>query len=289
MHDVLIIGGGPAGLQAALTLGRMGRDALVLDSGRYRNAAVQAMHNVLTNDGRHPTEFRAAVRSELADYPTVEVREGSAVEVRQRHTGDSWLVELQDGSEISARVLILPTGLRDLLPDVPGFAGQWGRTIHSCPFCHGHELAGRRIGIVDSPAAAPQAALLRPLSDAITIVPAPEAVELTDAGLRLDLGAGREPLVVDGLFAHVPFEQAAPFAAQLGLEMRESGAVAVDAFGHTSRPGVYAAGDLAHVAELAMPMPSVLSAAAAGLSAAASVVRDEALAATDLEESRPRR
>jgi thioredoxin reductase len=271
MYDALVIGGGPAGLQAALTLGRMHRPTLLLDSGTYRNAPVDAMHNIVTNDGRDPAEFRAIVRGELEQYADVEVRDVAASAVTRREDG-TFSTTLADGTVVLSRAVVLATGVRDVMPDVPGFADQWGRTVHVCPFCHGHEMSGKRVAIQDSPAAAHQVAMLAPISGSVEVVPPVTAVEMTSEGLHVESESGK--VVVDGLFAHPAFEQAAPFAAQLGLEMRESGCVAVNLFGQTSVPGVYAAGDLAHVADLPMPMASVLAAAYAGQMAGASALRD---------------
>jgi thioredoxin reductase len=271
MYDALVIGGGPAGLQAALTLGRMHRPTLLLDSGTYRNAPAEAMHNFVTNDGRGPAEFRAIVHDELAAYADVEVRDVAATSVARRD-GGALATILVDGTVVESRTVVLATGLRDVMPNVPGFAEQWGRTVHVCPFCHGHELAGKRVAIQDSPAAAHQVPLLSPIAASVQVVPPVTAVEVVPDGLRVLSAAGS--VVVDGLFAHPAYEQAAPFAAQLGVELRESGCIAVDLFGRTSMPGVYAAGDLAHVADLPMPMASVLAAAYAGQMAGASALRE---------------
>ncbi|WP_107706090.1 NAD(P)/FAD-dependent oxidoreductase [Nocardioides allogilvus] len=271
MYDALVIGGGPAGLQATLTLGRMHRPTLMLDSGSYRNAPVDAMHNILTNDGRDPAEFRSIVRAELAAYGEVEVRDVAATSV-ERLVDGTFAATLADGSTVASRTVVLATGLRDVMPDVPGFAEQWGRTVHVCPFCHGHELSGKRVAIQDSPNAGHAVALLSPIAGAITVVPPVTRVASSAAGLVVT--SGSTAVVVDGLFAHPAFEQSAPFAEQLGLELRESGCIAIDMFGHTSVPGVFAAGDLAHVADMPMPMPSVLAAAHAGQLAGAMVVRE---------------
>lgn len=277
MYDALVIGGGPAGLQAALTLGRMHRPTLLLDSGTYRNAPVDAMHNIVTNDGRDPAEFRAIVRGEIAAYDSVEVRDLAAASVDRRDDG-TFATTLADGSVVESRTVVLATGLRDVMPDVPGFAEQWGRTVHMCPFCHGHELSGRRVAIQDSPAVGHLVTMLGPIVGSVEVVPPVTSVEMTPAGLRVSSGSAS--VVVDGLFAHPAYEQAAPFAAQLGLEMRESGCIAVNLFGQTSVPGVYAAGDLAHVADLPMPMASVLAAAYAGQMAGASALRDMVMPAS---------
>lgn len=277
MYDAVVIGGGPAGLQCALTLARMHRPTLLLDSGAYRNAPVDAMHNFVTNDGRHPGEFRSIARAELAAYDDVEVRDQAATSVERMSSG-GFEVTSADGSVAAARIVVLATGLRDVMPEVPGFAEQWGRTVYVCPFCHGHELSGQRVAVVDSPFIDQMVAMLTPIADSIRVVPTVTAVVHSDDGLLVR--SGSTSVLVDGLFAAPAFEQSAPFAAQLGVELRESGCVAIDQFGHTSVPGVYAAGDLAHVADLPMPMPSVLAAAAAGQAAGAAAVRDMATPST---------
>ena len=126
---------------------------------------------------------------------------------------------------------------------------------------------------MDSPFIDQMVAMLIPIADSVRVVPTVTAVSHSDDGLRRDLRVDVHPRGRPA-FAAPAFEQAAPFAAQLGLELRESGCIAIDQLGHTSVPGVYAAGDLAHVADLPMPMPSVLAAKAAGQTAGAAVVRD---------------
>lgn len=274
MHDVIIIGGGPAGLQAALTLGRMHRSTLLLDSGEYRNAAASHMHNVAGHDGTPPAEYRAQVRRELEAYESVEVREARVREVGG--TIDDFTVTLEDGTTLPTRRLLLATGVRDVLPEIPGVAELWGELVHHCPFCHGHELAGRRIGLVDNPHAEMLAGMLRAISPQVQVIDVPTSVERRGEAVVAATAGGEVEL--DGLFVQAPFVQSAPFADQLGLEILESGCIAVDPFGATSVPGVAAAGDFAHLRELPMPMPTVLSAASAGLSAASTLVRE--LAAT---------
>ena len=144
-HDVIVIGGGPAGLQAALTLGRMHRSVLMLDSGDYRNATVEHAHNYVTHDGIAPAEFRRLARADLDAYDTVEVREALASRVDR--DGDDFTVRLEDGTSERAAALVLATGVKDALPDVPGLAEAWGKEIAACPFCHGHETAGQRVAL----------------------------------------------------------------------------------------------------------------------------------------------
>lgn len=268
--DVVIIGGGPAGLQAALTLGRMHRDALLLDSGSYRNAAAGHMHNFVTHDGRPPEEFREMARADLASYDTVEVRDCTALEVRRR-SGGGFETVLADGSVVGSDAVLLATGVRDVLPDVPGMAEAFGTHVHHCPFCHGHELAGKTVAIQEA-RADHLVPMLSRIAEDVRVVSGLEKVVIDGDEVLLTTADGE--VRAGGLFAATEFEQAAPFAEQLGLDVLESGCVEVDAMGRTSVQGVYAAGDMAHTKALAMPMASVLTAAATGLVAAAASVGD---------------
>jgi thioredoxin reductase len=286
--DVAIVGGGPAGLQAALTLGRIHRKAVVLDDGTYRNAAVSHMHNVLTNDGRPPGDYRAAAQRELAAYDSITVLPVRADDIER--TGDTFRLQLADGSELTARELVLATGVRDELPPIDGLGGLWGDLAAQCPFCHAHEFSGTRIGIIGGESAAHYAAMLGPIAAELVVLtngePLPEtwqggaavrtepivSVEPHRGGVRVTLGAGEgegasggpENEQVSVLFVRPTLHQSAPFAAQLGLELNPSGCVRIDEFGRTSRSGVYAAGDLAHQPTFPGPMASVVMAQAMG-------------------------
>lgn len=277
LYDAIVIGGGPAGLQAALTIGRMHRQVLLLDSGEYRNATVQHAHNLVTNDGRDPAELRAIARAELAAYPTVEVR-STAVESVSGALGD-FRVELPGGAE-HARRLVLATGMRDELPPVPGLAEQWGRRVAQCPFCHGHEFAGQRVAIlVDGEHAEMVSRMLQPVVASALIVPPARVsrVAETGDGLALTLADGTAGHVA-GIFTAATSHQRAPFAAQLGCRILPGGGVEIDALGRTTVPGVYAAGDMAHTAAVPGPLVSLAAAIASGQLAAASVVRDDIMA-----------
>lgn len=270
MYDVIVIGGGPAGLQAALTLGRMHRSVLLLDSGQYRNGTAEHAHNYATHDGIAPAEFRRLARADLAAYDTVEVRELLADRVER--DGDEFVVHLGGVTERSAAV-VLATGVRDALPDVPGLADAWGKEIAHCPFCHGHEFAGGRVALdVEGPHLERLTAMLSQIgATPVPVFGRVQQVERRDGGLDLTLDDGT--IHVDGMFIAPAFSQSAPFAQQLGLDLNDSGCVRVDAFQATSVPGVFAAGDAAHLAELPMPMSSILTAQAAGLVAGAACVQ----------------
>lgn len=295
MYDAIVIGAGPAGLQAALTLGRMHRSTLLLDSGEYRNGTVQHMHNVIANDGTPPAEFRATARAQLAEYADVEIRD-VAVQRVAGIAGD-FAVSLPGGASASARTVILATGIADGLPPVEGLDALWGRGAFSCPFCDGHEHAGRPIAVLGAAARAEHLiGMLGRFVGVITAVPVDEpytdeeVASLEARGARVSrtpvdsVGRAGDDVVVRtadaehevaGIFvASASMRQRAPFAAQLGLGMLESGAIGIDEFGRTSVPGIFAAGDIAHRASLPGPMAAVMMAATAGQLAAVGVIQD---------------
>jgi thioredoxin reductase len=285
-YEVAVIGGGPAGLQATLTLARVHRRVLMVDSGRYRNDPAAHMHNVVTHDGTPPAEFRAAARKDLAAYDTVTVREDAVTSVTR--DGADFVVALGD-ELVRVRGVVLATGVVDTLPDKPGLEDLFGSVVAHCPFCHGHEFAGRHVGILGVAGAGHLPGLVGPIASRITVFT--DGAELTaelpaGVAVRTDrvtgvcpsaLGAtvsfvDGPPEDVAGLFVGTTLTQRAPFAEQLGLALNPSGCVEVDAMGRTSVPGVHAAGDMAHVASLPMPMASVLTAAASGQVAAGALV-----------------
>jgi thioredoxin reductase len=293
-YDVVVVGGGPAGLQAALTLGRMHRRVLLLDSGSYRNDPADLMHNFITHDGRPPAELRALARAELATYDTVEVRDAAATSVVP--DGGAWSVGT-DGGPVGARLVLLATGVRDTLPDKPGLTGLFGTVAAHCPFCHGHEYAGTPVAVLGShPHVGRIAGMLAPIACEVVVLSDGGEVDADNLAQLGALGASvrTEPvagfcrgslggivsfasgpdLEVGGVFVAPTFAQSAPFAADLGLSLLASGCIEVDVMGRTSLPGVYAAGDLAHTAATPMPLSSVLAAAAAGQAAATACVGD---------------
>lgn len=299
-YDVIVVGGGPAGLQAALTFGRMHRSVLLLDSGSYRNDPTGHLHNFVTRDGTPPAEFRALAHRELDGYATVERRSATAASVEpagDNSLGDGFTVTLQDGSQALGRRVVLATGVRDTLPDVPGLGELFGGVAAHCPFCHGHEFAGGHVAVLgDGPHVSRIALMVLPIAERVSVLTdgatldAPTVSQLERSGIavRTDRVSGLSPSgdgarvafadgpaeEVAGIFVSTVLTQSAPFAEQLGLAMLPSGGIEVDVMGRTSVPGIYAAGDLAHIAALPMAFASVLTAAAAGLVAGATCVAD---------------
>lgn len=290
--DVVVIGGGPAGLQAALTLARGQRRAVVFDTGPARNARAHHVNNFLTRDGTPPAAMRAIAREELAAYG-VPV-EAARVEGIDGERG-RFRVRLEGGAEVGARRVILAVGMVDRLPELPGLDTLWGETVFQCPFCHGHALRGRRWAVFAPVAPLIEVgALIRAWSDDVVVltdgqweVPDELRARLQAAGIGLDerrvvglraaaegpdrLGAiafaDGETLPRDALVFRPPQRQT-PLVSSLGLAVDAAGFVAVDERRQTSRPGVYAAGDLATM------MQAALGAAVAGLLAASAVIHD---------------
>lgn len=293
--DVCIIGGGPAGLSAALVLARSRRSVLVVDAGEPRNAPADAMHAFLSRDGMAPGEFLALGRAEVTGYGGV-FQPGRVVDVE--HLGDRIRVELDDGGRVLARRLVVTTGLVDELPDVLGVAERWGRDVVHCPYCHGWEVRDRAIGVLCiSPMSLHQARLFRQLSDRVVVLahtapdlPADEMAALAardvevvagrvvglevegDALAAVRLEDGRR-VDLEALAVAPRFVARAGFLERLGLEAVEhpSGTglhVPSDATGATTVRGVWVAGNVTD------PSAQVITAAAQGNRAGAVVNAD---------------
>lgn len=292
--ECIVVGGGAAGLSAALVLGRARRRTLLIDAGRQSNRTAHGVGGLLGHDGRPPDDLYAAGRSELAAYPSVRVRAGEVV--RGERSDDGFALELADGTREVGRRVLLATGMDYRFPDLPGVAGRWGRSVFHCPFCHGWEVRGRALAVLDSgETGVPRALLLRAWSDEVTLLTdgpagmgAGDAARLRAAGVAVDerrvagligpddgLAAvafvdGGE-LACEGLLVAVTMHQRSPLAAQLGAAVAgatpiHADAIDVDAAFGAGAAGLYAAGDLVG------GMPSVANAVAAGSNAAAHVV-----------------
>ncbi|WP_435738150.1 NAD(P)/FAD-dependent oxidoreductase [Cellulosimicrobium sp. PMB13] len=324
-HDVVIVGGGPAGLSAAVTLGRSLRSVVVIDAGEPRNAPAEGAHNLLGREGIAPRELLAAGRREAASYGA-QVRPGRAVAVRREDDGFVVDVEPVQGSSgepgpttVRARRILLAAGLVDELPDVPGVRELWGRDVIHCPYCHGYEVRGRRIGVLGTgPNAVHQVLLLRQLSDSVTLflhtAPVPDDAareKLAALGVpvvegrvaRLDVGDGpdggslRGVVLGDGTTFPVDAVAVAPrFVArgelfeQLGGELEDHPMggrfVPVDARGATTLPGVWAAGNTSDLS--AMVGASAAAGVMAGAQLNAELVTEDVERAVEAEHARRR-
>ncbi len=182
--DCIVVGGGAAGLSAALVLGRARRRTLLVDAGAPSNRVAHGIGGQLGYDGRPPAELYAAGAAELAAYPSVERRAGTVVGGARR--GDEVELELDDGTRETARRVVLATGMDYRLPDVPGAAERWGRSVFHCPFCHGWEVRDRPLGVLQRGAqGAERAVLLRVWSDDVTLYTDGPAELDDDAAERL--------------------------------------------------------------------------------------------------------
>jgi thioredoxin reductase len=278
--DAVVVGGGPAGLSAALVLGRARRRVLVLDTGRPANAVVDAVGGLLAQSGVAPVELRRAGRRQLAEFPTVEVR-GDAV-LDATATRDGLVVTLDDGTEVRTRALVLAHGLRYDPPPLPGIDGLWGRSVFHCPFCDGWEVRDRPLAVHgNGPEAARSALFVSGWSrDVVLCTDGParlngERAVLEGAGVRLREEPIRELVGADGRLERIEFmsgpaerrdglfvrtvrEQPNDLAAALGCRLTPGGTIWTDVDGRTGVPGVYAAGDAAteHARSVANAMGS---------------------------------
>jgi thioredoxin reductase len=244
--DCVIIGGGVAGLGAALVLGRARRRTLVLDRGGQSNRAAAHVGGLLGQEGTSPADLYLRAHEQLAGYDAVAVRDAKAVDARV--DGDGFAVALGDGSEVRSRVLVLAMGMDYQVPDVPGFHEHWGGGVFHCPFCHGWEVRDRPLVVYGDGATAERlAALLRGWSADVTVV-APDEV----AALRAEHGAVRAVVLRNGsevpceaVLVHAPPRRRDRLPERLGVALTDEDLVAVDGVAGTSVPGVYAAGDIA--------------------------------------------
>ncbi|MCW2763712.1 MAG: thioredoxin reductase [Marmoricola sp.] len=171
VYDVVIVGGGAAGLSAAVTLGRALRSGLVIDAGEPRNAPAAGVHGFLSRDGINPKELLELGRAEVLQYGG-EIVSGAAVAARATGTGDrlSFEVDIENGRTVAARRVLVTSGLIDILPEVGGIRDRWGRDVLHCPYCHGWEVRNKAIGILGSvPMALHQTLLFRQWSPNITL------------------------------------------------------------------------------------------------------------------------
>lgn len=299
IFDVVVVGGGAAGLSGALALGRARRSVLVVDAGDPRNAPADHIHNYLGREGTPPAELLAIGREEVAAYG-VEVRRARATSAARVDGG--FEVVLDDGTAVRARRLLVTTGLTDVLPDIPGLAERFGRDVLHCPYCHGWEARDRAVGIIASSPFAVHGAKLwgqwtgdvtlflngrglpaaeeleQLLARGVTLVeePVAEVVVAEDrvVGVRLESG---DVVARDVLVAAPQFVGNSDLLTSLGLEPEaqlRDGEVfgyavpAVDPTGRTAVPGVWVAGNVTDLSA------QVISAAAAGLGAGAMINMD---------------
>lgn len=301
--EIAIVGGGPAGLSAALVLGRARREVVLFDAGEPRNAPAAAAHNVFTRDGTSPAELNRIARAQLAPYPSVEVRQ---LTVQDADRLDDGTFSLRDsgGAQITAQHVVLATGVIDELPPIRGLRALWGRGVFHCPYCHGWEVQDQPfVLIAQDPRALHMARVLRGWSADITLCPiegfradAAELEALSALGIRLRPAVqalegdrdGRVSAVLlsDGtrlgpaaVFTSAPTRQRSHLPEKLGCALHAEGMfegmVVVDERGSPGIPGLWVVGDAAQ------GFPQVISAAHEGTLAGA-MINNEMLFAGQL-------
>lgn len=267
MYDVVVVGAGPAGLSAALFLGRCRRTVLVCDNGHPRNEASQAMHGFLTRDGMPPLEFLRLAREELGPYTTVELRDVTVTDARCAPDG-RFETTLETGETVMSRKLLIATGVRDNLPEIPGMRELYGRSVFHCPYCDGWEVRDAPLAVYGRGDRGYGLALeLTAWSRDILLCTdgAPELDEeqiarlarngitvRDDRVVRLDARDGRlerilfaagDPAPRRALFFTTGQYQQSSLAIRLGCEFNEKGTVRTGKYETTHLPGLFVAGD----------------------------------------------
>ena len=289
-YDVVVIGGGAAGLSAALVLSRARRSVAVVDAGEPRNSPAAHMQGFLSRDGMPPRDLLAAGRDEVQRYGGRLIT--GAVAAVASGAGPGFRVTLADGPGLDARRVLVATGLRDELPDIPGVRERWGRDLLLCPYCHGYEVRDQPLGVLGgAPDAVQHAQLIRQWSSDVVFFPhtgtvtadqrehlAARAIGVVEGtvtrlvvaddrlrGIELD---GGTLVARSAVFLRPRFVPNSGLLVDLGCAVDDDGFVVADAAGRTTVPGVWVAGNAAN------PRAQVITAAGEGSSAAIALNAD---------------
>ncbi|WP_116106649.1 NAD(P)/FAD-dependent oxidoreductase [Lewinella sp. IMCC34191] len=262
-YEVIIIGGSYAGLSAAMSLGRSLRRVLIIDGGEPCNKPAPATHNFITHDGADPAAVTERARQQVLAYDTVAFVSDKATGLKGSD-GD-FTVSTVSGESYQAAKILFATGLHDELPDIPGVAECWGKTVIHCPYCHGYEFRGQATGILmNTEHTVHMLQLIRNLTDGVTLFTnGPSVVkkeQVHDCGAQLieqpieclvqQDGQLRAVRLLDGseigvaaLYLHPFLSQKCPLPERIGCELADNGTLVVDEFSMTTVTGIYAAGD----------------------------------------------
>lgn len=289
--DVIIVGGSYAGLQAGMTLGRALKNVLIIDSGKPCNAQTPHSHNFLTRDGETPAAIAQVAREQLKAYTTVQTLNGIAVTGAK--TTNGFTITTQAGETFAAKRLLFTSGVKDIMPPIPGVAECWGISVIHCPFCHGYEVRNQPTGLLangdtafemvrmlrnwtkeltlftNGPISLPEEIVSQIKERNITIIETPLKAVIHEnghmSGVELEDG---KIVPLKAVYARLPFTQHCDIPAQLGCEFTETGHIKVADMGKTTVEGVLAAGDNCSM------MRGVPNAVAAGLAAGALISRE---------------
>ena len=264
-YDVIIVGGSYSGLAAGMALGRALRDVLIIDSGHPCNQQTPHSHNFLTNDGKTPGEIGGLAKRQVLQYDTVRFLDARVTAGSK--TANGFEVQVQSGDVFTARKVVFATGIRDVIPDIPGFAECWGISELHCPYCHGYEVRRQKTGILaDGDIGFELSSLIFNWTSDLTLYTNGKSTLSEEQRAKLDKhrititetavarlvhknGYVEQILFEDGtsapvqaLYARLPFVQHSSLPQALGCELSE-GYLKTDALQKTTIPGVFACGD----------------------------------------------
>jgi thioredoxin reductase len=291
VFDVIIVGGGPAGLSAALVLGRSRRRVLVCDAGEPRNAASHGLHGFLTRDGIEPAEFLHLGREQLSPYETVKLRQTKVIDANRR--ANDFELTLDNGERISSRKLLLATGVVDELPEIEGIAAFYGSSVFHCPYCDGWEVRDQPLAVYGRGEKGSGLALELTLWSRDLVLCSDGPSELSDQQLhrltRYNISVREDRIArlegSDGVLQHIVFangdllarrgmffsagqRQGSDLPKMLGCEFTEHGCVDTGDYETTNVPGLYVAGDASRLVQF------VIIAASEGAQAAVAVNKE---------------
>ncbi|TWR28805.1 NAD(P)/FAD-dependent oxidoreductase [Mucilaginibacter pallidiroseus] len=264
--DVIIIGGSYAGLSAAMALGRALRSVLIIDSGKPCNLQTPHSHNLITHDGEIPSNIAELALEQVLAYPTVVLKDGIAIDAAKLK--DGFTILTADGETYTAKKLLFATGLKDIMPDIPGFAECWGISVIHCPYCHGYEVRHQPTALLANGEMAYEfGSLLTNWTSNLTIFtngPSTLTTQQTEklAQHKVSINqqfvseiihnkgyidsvvfANGDKLELNAMYAKIGFEQHSTLPEQLGCKLTEHGLIYVNEMQETSVEGIYAAGD----------------------------------------------
>lgn len=291
MLDCAIIGGGPAGLNAALVLGRSRRSAILFDNNKARNSVTQESHGFLTRDGIKPSELRAIAQQDLVKYPSITVQQTTIVQVTKQLDG-TFELETEQGDKVFARKIIIATGLREILPDIERLRDFYGKSLFNCPYCDGWEIRDQPLVVISEiPAHAYHLTTMAYnwskdlvlCTNGAEVLTEEQQQNLRNKGIVVFEQKIQSLQGQDGHLDTIVFEdgtevartagfvtshlrQATNIAESLGCEFNEPGFIVVDVLGKTNVNGVFAAGD-----DSGFAPPQLINAAASGSRAAMGV------------------
>lgn len=264
--DVIIIGGSYAGLSAGMALGRSLRNTLIIDNGKPCNRQTPHSHNFVTHDGKTPKEISELAKKDVEKYSTVQFYDGTVISIKRNTLG--FEIETFDGEKFQTRKVILASGVKDIVPDIPGFAECWGISVLHCPYCHGYEVKSEETGILaDGDMAYEFSKLIFNMTKNLTLFTNGktqltieqieklksnninlnedkiEKIEHENGQLQKIVFKNGNNVSLKALYAKIPFEQNVNISQSLDCKLTEQGYIQIDFMQKTTTPGVFACGD----------------------------------------------